>query len=101
MHISPETWLFSPPTEDYEAWGSCGVLTRPPPVFGGVAPSVESVPPPRSLERSTSKVPSVCGDTISADNLPEFARAVAQKTLVTNLDPYLAPLTDEFRKVAG
>lgn len=99
LHISRDTWMFAPPSADFAAWGSPDVLTRPPPSSSG--PRVEEVAPkPASLERLKSAVPNMANG-LSASNLPIFAQEVAHKTLVANLEPYLGPLTEEFRKITG
>jgi len=95
----------------------CGILPRPPPSWLAnldIIPSTTEAKPqgqvqsaedhevikPPNLERSRSKVPDVA-EELSAATLPEFAKAVARKVLVTNLEPYLGLVIDGFRKVIG
>eukprot|EP00930_Biecheleria_cincta_P057721 TRINITY_DN43604_c0_g1_i1.p1 TRINITY_DN43604_c0_g1~~TRINITY_DN43604_c0_g1_i1.p1 ORF type:complete len:880 (-),score=115.55 TRINITY_DN43604_c0_g1_i1:142-2661(-) len=112
MHISQDSWKYAPPDAGYTAWGDTGVLTRPPPACDDVpvlpatddAPMLgrnESGPKIPTLQRSVSKVPGIGNAELSSSNLPDFAKAVARKTLVANLEPYLGSLTEEFRKVVG
>merc|ERR1711904_4422 len=82
MHFSRGSWAHAPPDESYEAWSDSGVLCRPPPPLDDDVAVV-----PASLERMTSHVHvgEACeGEELSASNLPAFAKAVTQKTLVTN-----------------
>jgi len=104
IHISSDTWKYAPPSEDYSAWSSsAGLLTRPPPSLNrSWAPAKEEVAPrPASLERLSSTVANITSGQLSASNLPAFAKEVAHKTLVANLEPYLGPLTEEFRRITG
>jgi len=115
LHMGKDTWQFEPPDESYLAWGIDGVLCRPPPLLDDSQPNTAVGSPiatsgspltrttsfsAPTLERTTSVIPGVT-ENLSTSNLQEFAEAVARKTLVTNLKPYLGPLTEEFRKVAG
>jgi len=94
MHITRESWRFSPPDGLYNAWADSGVFTRP--------VQVSPPPPPSALAEPPSIVegPGLDGGgMLSSANVQAFADAVARKALTEDLRPCLDAVVREFGRV--
>lgn len=105
VHVSPESWQFKPPDGSYKPWSATwGVMCRPPPLDSRPDAAGASSSSSTDLDRTDSHVKNVGiehGKELSPSDLIPYAKAVTEKTLVTNLSASLEPITEEFRKVVG